>query len=160
MSKYRWAVGLLVIPVINILVCPFLKAAAQSDIAKSFAKKTESEIHFAVAKSVKEVLIPALKNFIIGLEVIAGFFDVIYQELSSCERSGKSVKEANRPIIMHYKVMNETSDGIINDCKQFYSVIPSICTDFKAIPTVGTDQDYVDQWLKEQKNIIWKKLHS
>ena len=155
-GKYERAAWLALIPVVSTFVCPYFRSAALADTAKSIAKKTESEIHFAAATSVKEVLIPALQDFITGLEVIAGFFTVIYQELSSFERSGKSEKEATKPMIIHYKVMNKTADGIITDCKQFYPYITSIRTDFEAIPTEGTDQNYVDQWLKEQEKIIRK----
>ena len=155
-SYNGWAAGLALIPFVNIVACPILRGYANSDTAEAVAKKTESEIHYAVAKSVTEVLIPALKKFIDGLEGIAGFFEVIHQELSSFEKRGESAKQASKPMLLHYKVMNETADGIINDCKGLYSVLPAIRTDFEAIPTEGTDQNYVDEWLKEQKEIIWK----
>jgi len=155
-SYNDWAAGLALLPIVNIIACPILKSYANSEAAEAVAKKTESEIHFAVAKSVTEVLIPALRKFIDGLESIAGFFEVVHQELSSFEKRGNSAKEASKPMILHYKMMNETADGIINDCKGLYSVLPSIRTDFAAIPTEGTNQNYVDEWLKEQKEIIWK----
>ena len=43
---------------------------------------------------------------------------------------------------------------IKSDCKGFYAVLPSVRTDFQAIPNEGTDQNYVDKWLEKQKKII------
>ena len=42
-------------------------------------------------------------------------------------------------------------------CQSFYAVLPSVRTDFAAIPREGTDQNYVDKWLERQKNIIREK---
>ena len=39
----------------------------------------------------------------------------------------------------------------------FYAVIPEIRTDFQAIPSEGTDQNYIDRWLKKQKKAIQEK---
>ena len=41
-----------------------------------------------------------------------------------------------------------------NGCKGFYFVLPSVRTDFQAIPDEGADQNYVDRWLEKQKKII------
>ena len=39
----------------------------------------------------------------------------------------------------------------------FYAVIPEIRTDFQAIPSEGTDQNYIDRWLEKQKKAIQEK---
>ena len=36
-------------------------------------------------------------------------------------------------------------------CQVFYAALPDVKTDFKAMPTEGTDRDYVDKWLEKQK---------
>ena len=42
-------------------------------------------------------------------------------------------------------------------CRGFYAVIPEIRTDFQAIPSEGTDQNYIDRWLEKQKKAIQEK---
>jgi len=151
-----WAKYLEDWPGANIIAYLYFQPLAKSQTASAVAKKTESEIHFAAAKSVTDVLIPALKGFISGLEEIAGFFSVVHRELVGFEKKGKRAKEASEPIERHYKLMKKSADSIINECKGFYSVLPTVRSDFEAIPKEGTDQNYVDKWLKEQENIIWK----
>ena len=42
-------------------------------------------------------------------------------------------------------------------CQGFFAVIPEVRTDFLAIPTEGTDQNYIDRWLEKQKKTIQEK---
>ena len=42
-------------------------------------------------------------------------------------------------------------------CPGFDAVIPEIRTDFQAIPSERTDQNYIDRWLEKQKKAIQEK---
>ena len=155
-ESMEWAELLEDYPGINIIAYLYFQPLARSHTLSAVGKKTESEIHFAAAKSVTDVLIPALKGFISGLEDIAGFFAVVHRELAGFEKKGKCAKNAIEPMDRHYKLMKKSADGIINECKGFYAVLPTVRSDFEAIPKEGTDQNYVDKWLEEQEKIIWR----
>ena len=45
-----------------------------------------------------------------------------------------------------------------SSCQGFYAILPAVRTDFEAIPTEGTDQNYVDKWLEKQKKIITESV--
>ena len=153
-TKNDWALGLAFIPFVNVIASPILLSSAQKDVAESVAKQKETEIQYAVARVVTDTLVPALGNFIEGLEHVAGFFEVIHQELTSFQKKGRQATDADRPKLMHYKTMRSKAKEIKNGCKGFYAVLPSVRTDFQAIPDEGTDQNYVDKWLEKQKKII------
>eukprot|EP00112_Aurelia_sp_Birch-Aquarium-sp1_P011487 Seg2415.2 transcript_id=Seg2415.2/GoldUCD/mRNA.D3Y31 product="hypothetical protein" protein_id=Seg2415.2/GoldUCD/D3Y31 len=111
-----------------------------------------------------EALIPALKAFIDGLEKIAGFFEIVKNELESFKKKGKDVsakKQAGQgPKILHYKFMQSKAKTIKQGCFGFYAMLPAVRTDFEAIPTAGTDENYVDRWLAAQKKVIEENCNS
>ena len=96
-TKNDWALGLAFIPVVNVIASSILQSSARKDLAESVAKQKETEIQYAVAKVVTDTLVPALGNFIKGLEHVAGFFEVIHQELTSFQKKGHQAKDAERP---------------------------------------------------------------
>lgn len=53
--------------------------------------------------------------------------------------------------------MNKQAKDMKSICQVFYAVLPDVRSDFLAIPTEGTDQNYIDKWLKEQKKTILEK---
>ena len=129
-----------------------LAASAHSDIAGAIAKGAESEIQGAVALTVSEALIPALQRFIDGLHKAAGFFSIMESELKKFD--GKAGKSLESPKKLHYDMMKEKAKEMRSSCQGFYAILPAVRTDFEAIPTDGTDQNYVDKWLEKQKKII------
>jgi len=154
-SKRGWAWALCWIPGVNLIAGPLLSASADSDLAESVAKGKQAQIAEASSITVGTVLIPALENFIDGLRKAAGFFSVMEQELRKFE--GKAEKAKDDPKKLYYKVMNKEAKDMKSICQIFYAVLPDVRTDFLAIPQDGTDQNYVDKWLKNQKKIIREK---
>ena len=55
--------------------------------------------------------------------------------------------------------MSKQAKEMKSICQMFYAVLPAVRTDFEAIPTEGTDQNYVDRWLEKQKKVIEEKCH-
>jgi len=151
-AKRSWAIGLAFIPVLGAIASPILSAAADSDLADAVAKGTQAKIQGAAAITVKETLIPALEAFIDGIKKAAGFFSVMEQELRKFE--GKAEKGQKDPKLLYYKVMNKEARDMKSICQVFYAVLPDVRTDFLAIPSEGTDQNYVDKWLEKQKIMI------
>ena len=154
-SRIEWAVSLRYIPGVNLIALPLLSSLAAVDMAKATAKEAESEVQGAAALVVAETLIPALSNFIDGLTKAAGFFQSMEMELQSfVENTSKSIDSPKR---LHYRRMNNEAKDLKSLCQAFYAVLPAVRTDFKAIPTEGTNQNFVDKWLEEQRAAITKK---
>jgi hypothetical protein len=105
---------------------------------------------------VANTLIPALSHFIDGLKKAAGFFQIMEKELQSFEgKAGKNVESPAKKL--HYKVMSKKAKEMKSLCQAFYAVLPDVRTDFAAIPSESTDQNYIDMWLEKQLAEIEKK---
>ena len=94
-----------------------------------------------------------------GQRHIAGFFQVIEEELETFYNKGTKAKDAESEKLrkMHYNVMNGKARRIMGGCQGFFVVLPSIRSDLEAIPTEGVDRNYVDMWLENQKQVISEK---
>lgn len=157
-TRSSWAFFLGFIPVVNTIAGPMLQSLANADQAKALAVSQQSKINEAAAIVVAETLIPALSHFIDGLTKAAGFFQVMEHELELFgEKAEKSVAAPKK---LHYKVMSKEAKDIKELCQGFYAILPAVRTDFEAIPSRGTDQNYVDKWLKKTLDEIQKKRKS
>ena len=101
----------------------------------------------ATAKAVSGVMIPAMETFIDVLRIVSGFFNIMQNELQTL---GKMADKKN----LHYKVLKAKTSAIKKGCRAFHRILPSVRSDFQAIPTEGTDFNYVDAWLEKQKKVI------
>lgn len=155
MDRLKWAHALFFVPGVNFVAVPLLQASASTNLVESIAKSKQAEIAEAASITVAKILIPALEAFIDGLRNTAGFFSVMEQELHKFE--GKAEKAKNEPKELHYKVMNKQAKDMKSICQGFYAVLPDVRSDFLAIPNEGTDQNYVDKWLEQQKKTIQEK---
>ena len=157
-TKRAWAIGLAFVPFLNVITTPVLTAAFQSDLVESVAKGCQAQIQEAAAVTVSGTLIPALEAFTDGIRKAASFFSIMENELRKFE--GKAEKGVNNPKLLYYKVMNKEARDMKSICQAFYAVLPDVRTDFLAIPTEGTDQNYIDKWLEKQKTIIKEKCNA
>ena len=151
-TKMKWVVALAFVPV------PMLMITVQYDSVSSTTSKKEPEIQFAAAKVVSESLIPALANFIEGLEDIAEFFVVIYKELEAFQKKGGQAMESDCPQQLHYKTMKSKADRMVARCSKFFAILPSVSTDLEAITTKGTDKNYIDKLMEKQMEAIKEKF--
>lgn len=156
-NKRWWSRFLVWIPIVNLIVPPLLQDSAGSDLAKAVAKGQQAQIQEAASIAVGQALIPALEAFIDGIRKAAGFFSVMEQELRKFECKAERVKDDPRKL--YYKVMNKEAKDMKSICQVFYAVLPDVKTDFLAIPTAGTDRNYVDRWLEKQKKTIQENCH-
>ena len=159
-TKSSWAIGLMFIPVVNIIASPILGMSAQTDVVNAVAKEMESKIQIAAATTVSNVLVPALTAFVDGLQDIAGFFAVIHQELETFQHKGEKAMDAENPKQIHYYTMKGKAHRMMEGCNSFFAVLPSVRTDLEAIPIEGTDQNYVDRWMESQMAVIKDKCSS
>ena len=154
-NKRKWAVGLFFVPYVGPIAGVLLGASADSDMAKAVAKGQQAKIQETASMAVSEALIPALENFINGIKKAAGFFSVMEQELMKFKsRASTAVDDLKK---LHYMVMKKEARDRKSTCQIFYAVLPDVRTDFLFIPTEGTDQNYVDQWLEKQEKTIREK---
>lgn len=156
-NKRWWSRFLVWIPIVNRIVPPLLQDSAGSDLAKAVAKGQQAQIQEAASIAVGQALIPALEAFIDGIRKAAGFFSVMEQELRKFECIAERVKDDPRKL--YYKVMNKEAKDMKSICQVFYAALPDVKTDFLAIPTAGTDRNYVDRWLEKQKKTIQENCH-
>jgi hypothetical protein len=150
-TNNAWAVALAFVPVVGHIACPLLIKSRDSDILHAVVKEGQQKIMFAASKTVSDVLMPALAKFINGLTIIAGFFNIVHDELRSFDDKMEDRKKA------HYMMVKGKSSEIKAGCRAFHGVLPSVRTNFQAIPTEGTDVNYVDKWFSKQKEIINEK---
>ena len=151
-TERLWATALGFIPVIGMVASPILSACGDKDLAEATAAGEQAKIEEAAALAVKEVLIPAFEAFIGGISKAAGFFSVMEHELQKFENNAK--RSEDDPQFIFFKVMKVEAKDIKSVCQVFYAALPDVKTDFEAMPTEGTDRNYVDEWLGKQKKMI------
>ena len=150
-AKRYWAGSLLNIPIVGDIAAAMLNL----QMARAVAVGQQAKIQEAAIIAVSKALIPALENFINGIKKAAGFFSVMEQELMKFENRASNA--VNDPKELHYKMMKKAAGDMKSNCQIFYAVLPDVKTDFLAIPTEGTDQNYVDKWLEKQEKTIREK---
>ena len=160
-AKFKNAIActLSLVPRINVIAAPLFTLMACYDEAQAVASAKEAEIQIAAVAAVRDALVPALTNFLEGLRHIAGFFQVIEEELETFQNKGTKAKEeeSKRLRKLHYNVMKGKAGRIMGGCQSFFAVLPSIRSDLEAIPTEGVDRNYVDRWMQNQRRIILEK---
>lgn len=112
-------------------------ASSNVDMMKAVAHGAQMQTQRDAVEAVSNTLMPALKCFIDGLEKVTNFFYVL---------------KSND--IENFNMDKEKALQIKGYCKKFIRYLPSVKTDLKAIPTEGTDQNFIDRWLEKQKRII------
>ena len=150
-----WASALCFVPYVGTIARTILDASADQNLAKATALKLQAFIHGSAALAVKETLIPALETFIEGISKAANFFSIMEQELQKFENNAR--KSEDKPTEVQkifYKVMKVEASDMKSICQLFHAAVPEVKTDFQALPTEGTDRNYVDEWLKKQKKMI------
>jgi len=146
-GKQTWAASLASVPLLGSMVGA-LSSSGESDLADAVAKEAQLQLMSKASKSVTDDLMPALGQFINGLMMVADFFDIMHNEMRSFDETTDDKKK------FHYMMLRNKSREIKAGCRSFHGVLPSVRTDFQAIPTERTDENYVDDWLKKQKKII------
>ena len=134
---------------------PVLLHAAHSDFLEATAKGYEAKVQEVAAITVSNTMIPAMMGILSGFSKVAGFFSVMQQELKKFE--GKAEKRMSDRKKLYYKVMKAQARDVKTLCRGFYAAIPQVRTHLLAIPTEGTDQNYIDRWLRKLKKTIQEK---
>ena len=129
-----------------------LRKEASADFAEANANGHIAEIHEAAAIAIRDTLVPALENFVEGITKAAGFFSVMEQEI--CKFVGKAEKGKDSAKLLHYKVRRREAQDMKSFCQTFIATLPDVKSDFEAISSEETDEDYLDHCLRGHKEII------
>jgi len=128
-----------------------------ADLVKDVGRRKETELQIAAAEIVQNKVIPALGKSMDGLKGISCFFKVINRELVTLQTKGSNGRDTEELKRVHHSTMRGKAGQMIKGCNGFFAVLPSIRSDFEAIPTEGTDKNYVDRWMESQQQIIRNK---
>jgi len=130
------------------IASPHLTRSVNTDLAEAVAKREQLKIMLRASSILSNSMMTALTKFIKALKIVAGFFNIVHNELKSFDDKMEDKKK------LHYITLRKYSPLIKRGCRAFHGALPSVKTNFQAIPTGGTDENYVDQWLKKQEKII------
>lgn len=118
------------------------------------AKKENAKIAEQAVGLTSAYLIPAVKEFITGLEVCSMFLSSTKERLSKLKNHAS--KGAKKP---YYIMMKKQSTELNENCMKFLSFTDMLRTDLEAIPHDISDKNYVDTWLEHQLE-EFKKQHN
>merc|ERR1712210_61283 len=137
-------------------------AKAKHEHLEAIGKKENADIAFEAVSLVKGYLIPAVSNFIGGLEVCATFLSDTKERLMKMKQAGD--KGPRKPF---YIMMRNRAKELNSTCLQFLAVTDLMRNHMGAIPSDTGDMNHVDKWLKEQHEefarnnpSVWMRIKS
>lgn len=130
-----------------------LAASASNDVekanqkfAEALARKENADIAQRAVGITVNCLIPAVQDFIVGMEACSSFLVNNKENLEKMRNYGvKGAKE------MYYKGMKKRAQGLSNNSMRFLQMTDMMRTDIAAIPAETGDKNYVDVWFDQQK---------
>ena len=130
-TKRGWAIGLAIVPVVNLVATPALLSSAGKDDEEAGWNGTQEDKMERAAIKIGQTLIPALEAFINGLAKAAGFFSVTEQEVTKFQ--GKAEKGIEEQKFLHYRLMKTEAQEIKSLCQAFKEVLPKVKDDLSAL---------------------------
>ncbi|RHZ81462.1 hypothetical protein Glove_120g141 [Diversispora epigaea] len=150
--KDNLAIGLIWIPLVNLIAIPILNNEREDIIAQSIAAEKQREFAVAATKAIEGPLIRSIGEFISAIGGITSFFEILHQELKSF--SGRHEKFKRSESKRHFSAIKKKVKELIFACRFFMSKIPEFETNLLAIPN-DHDQNYVQEWLSKKQVEIW-----
>jgi len=147
--KLKWAIGLALIPVINVIVGPIVYMDSRKSIINAIAESEEELLTVAAAEAIKGPLITSITTLISTFNNIAGFFNVLIIELTTICESLNRIHDDNEKELLydvHYKTMKNKCMKIKEACSYYFSKTPDSMANLMAIPD-DYDKNYVEEWL-------------
>jgi len=128
---------------------------AQSKLAEALAKTENAKIAENAVILTNNVLIPAVKEFIAGMEACTSFLVNTKENLEKMKNYGEKGTQER-----YYKVMKKKAQVLSNNSMKFLMMTDMMRTDLGAIPSEPNDQNYVDIWFDKQKEQFKKENES
>jgi len=114
---------------------------------EAFGRNQNADIAHKSVALVEGQLIPAVDNFISGLEVCLVFLSASKERLEKMKLAG--AKGRRKP---YYIMMKGRAGELNTNCLQFLAVTDLMRNDMAVIPSQPQDKNYVDKWVEEQQN--------
>lgn len=137
-----------------------LHSVAQTDVQKakenavsSLAKQENADLAHRVANITSSMLIPAVKEFVEGMETCSSFLVNTKENLEKMKNYGEKGKKE-----MYFKGMKKKAQLLSSSSMRFLMMTDMMRTDIAAIPENPNDKNYVDIWYEQQKE-QFKKEH-
>lgn len=137
--KLDWAVGLALIPVVNVIAGPIIYLNGKKNIINAIAESEEELLTVAAAEAIKGPLITSITTLINTFNNIAKFFLVLTNELNN-------IIDDDDKRAVHFEIVKNKCHDIRNACQHYFSQIPDAMTNLDAIPD-DFDNNYVKEWL-------------
>ena len=133
---------------------------AQEKLAEAFARTENASIAQNAVAITNNVLIPAVQEFVSGMDACSSFLVNTKENLEKMRNSGeKGAKER------YYKAMKKRAQVLSTNSMKFLMMTDMMRTDIAAIPAELNDKNYVDVWFEQQKEqfrkehkSIWAKI--
>ena len=142
--RLKWAIGLALVPVVNVIAGPILYIKSNKDIISATAESEEKLLTVAAAEAIKGPLIMSITNLVSAFNYISGLFIALADELTKLED--------DESIAMHYKIVENKRAVIVEACDTFFSKVPDAETNLQAIPD-DYDKNYVEEWRSKRSPI-------
>ena len=114
--------------------------------ANAVAKRENAEVAHRAVQITSTFLIPAVKEFIEGMETCSAFLVYTKENLEKMKNYGdKGVKE------IYFKTMKKKAQQLSSNSMRFLMMTDMMRTDINAIPEEPSDKNYVDQWFEDQQ---------
>ena len=142
--KHKWAIGLALVPGVNIIASPILYVKGNKNIKNSIAESEEGILTVAAADTIRGPLITSLTSLVSTFDFISKFFIALIDELNELATINDDYSKE-----VHYNRMKIKGPIIVNACRTYISNIPDAVTNLRSIPD-DYDKNYVQKWLSEK----------
>ena len=122
---------------------------------QALAKRENAEVAKRAALITSTCLIPAVKEFIEGIETCSAFLVNTKENLEKMKNYGdKGAKE------IYFKAMKKKAQQLSSNSMRILTMTDMMRTDLNAIPEQPNDKNYVDVWFEEQRETFRKEHKS
>ena len=146
------------VPIVNLIAPPIFAAQAKKSYVGAVAAIKNREVNQEAASIVQDNLIPALSNFIKGLEKIAGFFQILETDLKRYNSNPDDETERNDYSAIHYEIIKGRCDNILEQLKVFDASLPAIRSTINSISNDESDTNYVHEWFTSKMDEIKREM--
>ena len=119
---------------------------ANEKMGKAVAKRENAEVAHRAAHITSTSLIPAIREFIEGMDTCSAFLVNTKENLEKLKNYGdKGAKQ------IYFKAMKKKAQELSSNSMRFLTMTDMIRSDIAAIPEEVSDKNYVDEWFELQK---------
>jgi len=127
----------------------------QRDLAEecrrqAIAANAEGQLCKLAIEQIRKQLIPAIGNFVTAMTEIAGFFQVLTNDVNDFAKKGDHTLAMDEKKKQHFLILKGKAKRIQNSCDEFIFVAPNFVSDLQVVPMTAKP-NFVQEWLAEQR---------